>query len=298
MTKKRTYSLCPKPPQPLEENNQKVCPVCGAIVNNLVKYCPQCGQEFGCGSGKEAEDLYLVELGELFDEQTLEQIKYIRSQRKMRFPLGWPPDGLWDLWAKRYPSTILCNEWLYQAVFRGAGKRASMQQFLEYLHRVSPNPDPDWLNFHMKVEFGDPNHSYHGKKGLYSTPPVNLTRLNWWSVLRVEPLSTAEIVKFAYQNLVRQAEDDTDAVALLNWAIEQFNKSSRSNPTVAQGSQSVVHWDDLIRAIDEEMKRLNWSKHDGKIYLQRTYGKKSRIQLTDEEIWEFFDYLKAKETAL
>ena len=44
--------------------------------------------------------------------------------------------------------------------------------------------------------------------------------------------------------------------------------------------------------IDLEMKRLNWTKEQGRDYLISTYGKKSRLHLTDEELLEFWRYLE------
>jgi hypothetical protein len=45
-------------------------------------------------------------------------------------------------------------------------------------------------------------------------------------------------------------------------------------------------------AILVEMQRLNWSIDRGRNYLQQTYGKRSRPQLSDRELVEFFNYLK------
>ena len=41
------------------------------------------------------------------------------------------------------------------------------------------------------------------------------------------------------------------------------------------------------------MKRLNWSKGDGKDYLVKTYGVKSRHKLSDRQLVEFLNYLKS-----
>ena len=43
---------------------------------------------------------------------------------------------------------------------------------------------------------------------------------------------------------------------------------------------------------DLEMKRLNWTKEQGRDYLLSTYGKRARIHLTDEELLEFWRYLE------
>ncbi len=42
------------------------------------------------------------------------------------------------------------------------------------------------------------------------------------------------------------------------------------------------------------MKRLNWSRGEGKDYLIKTYGVKSRLKLKDSELVEFLEYLKGK----
>ncbi|VEP15723.1 Phage/plasmid primase, P4 family, C-terminal domain (fragment) [Hyella patelloides LEGE 07179] len=49
---------------------------------------------------------------------------------------------------------------------------------------------------------------------------------------------------------------------------------------------------EIIESIDHEMKRLGWSKEQGRQYLMERYNKKSRLHLTDEELLEFWDYLK------
>jgi hypothetical protein len=46
-------------------------------------------------------------------------------------------------------------------------------------------------------------------------------------------------------------------------------------------------------AILVEMQRLNWSIDRGQEYLQKTYGKRSRQQLTDRQLVEFFNYLRS-----
>ena len=45
---------------------------------------------------------------------------------------------------------------------------------------------------------------------------------------------------------------------------------------------------------DLEIKRLGWTKDDGQEFLRSRYGKRSRLQLTDEQLWEFLQYLEAQ----
>ncbi|MBW4618881.1 MAG: hypothetical protein KME17_05925 [Cyanosarcina radialis HA8281-LM2] len=48
----------------------------------------------------------------------------------------------------------------------------------------------------------------------------------------------------------------------------------------------------IIARTDIEIKRLGWSRQQGSDYLQATYGKKVRSELTDRELQEFLDYLE------
>ncbi|MCG6133369.1 MAG: hypothetical protein MET45_01665 [Nostoc sp. LLA-1] len=52
----------------------------------------------------------------------------------------------------------------------------------------------------------------------------------------------------------------------------------------------------FIAETDTYLAQLNWTPEQGKEYLQQTYGKRSRLQLTDTEIQEFIDYLKLQVT--
>ena len=47
---------------------------------------------------------------------------------------------------------------------------------------------------------------------------------------------------------------------------------------------------------DIELKRLGWTRDDGRSFLQRKYGKRSRLSLTDEQLLEFLQHLKSLPT--
>lgn len=49
---------------------------------------------------------------------------------------------------------------------------------------------------------------------------------------------------------------------------------------------------DIKNRIDLEMKRLNWTKEQGRDYLLSTYGKRSRLHLTNEELLEFLGHIE------
>lgn len=58
----------------------------------------------------------------------------------------------------------------------------------------------------------------------------------------------------------------------------------------------VLDLTELIVQIDQEMARVSWTKEEGRNYLKRTYGKRSRQQLTDDELHDFLIYLKTLPT--
>ncbi|NJN20152.1 MAG: hypothetical protein HC812_01765 [Leptolyngbya sp. RL_3_1] len=53
---------------------------------------------------------------------------------------------------------------------------------------------------------------------------------------------------------------------------------------------------DVIAQTDVELKRLAWSVADGREYLEQTYGKRSRHDLTDEELLAFLLHLESLPT--
>ncbi|NET36914.1 MAG: hypothetical protein F6K19_33620 [Cyanothece sp. SIO1E1] len=58
--------------------------------------------------------------------------------------------------------------------------------------------------------------------------------------------------------------------------------------------QSSIDLSDVIAQTSVELERLNWTNEQGSQYLQQTYGKRSRRQLTDEELLEFLHYLESQ----
>ena len=76
----------------------------------------------------------------------------------------------------------------------------------------------------------------------------------------------------------------------INWKTYPYN--SRDTPSSTSEEVIELEFEELIEAIDVEMKRIGWSESNGQQHLMDTYGKKSRRFLTDEELLAFWDYLK------
>jgi hypothetical protein len=55
-----------------------------------------------------------------------------------------------------------------------------------------------------------------------------------------------------------------------------------------------VDLSDIIAQTDVELQRLGWSVSQGREFLEKTYGKRSRHDLTDEELLEFLLYLETQ----
>ncbi len=72
------------------------------------------------------------------------------------------------------------------------------------------------------------------------------------------------------------------------------NTSPKSS--VPQIAPEPVDLSDAISKIDVEMERLSWPKTQGRDYLVRTFEKKSRQQLTSDELLQFLSHLKSQPT--
>jgi hypothetical protein len=70
----------------------------------------------------------------------------------------------------------------------------------------------------------------------------------------------------------------------------------QSKPASPQISPEPIDLSDAISKIDVEMERLSWTKTQGRDYLVRTFDKKSRQQLTHDELLQFLSHLKSLPT--
>jgi hypothetical protein len=68
-----------------------------------------------------------------------------------------------------------------------------------------------------------------------------------------------------------------------------------SKPTSPQISTEAIDLSDVISKIDVEMERLGWTKPfpEGRAYLTQTFSKKSRVELTHDELLQFLSHLKS-----
>lgn len=74
-------------------------------------------------------------------------------------------------------------------------------------------------------------------------------------------------------------------------AAAEFKRAQDTPP-----SADPVDLSDIIVQTDVELERLGWDVNQGREFLERTYGKRSRHDLTDEELLEFLLYLESQPT--
>jgi hypothetical protein len=78
------------------------------------------------------------------------------------------------------------------------------------------------------------------------------------------------------------------------------SQSSADNPSTQTGTSKrkrkaePVDLSDIIAKTDVELQRLNWTPEQGREHLIKTYGKRGRTLLTEEELHSFLQYLQSQ----
>ncbi len=70
------------------------------------------------------------------------------------------------------------------------------------------------------------------------------------------------------------------------------DRNNSAKPIVAPPEPVPLDLSDIIAQTSVELKRLGWNEAQGRSHLQRAYGKRSRQQLTDDELLDFLHYLQ------
>jgi hypothetical protein len=82
-----------------------------------------------------------------------------------------------------------------------------------------------------------------------------------------------------------------------NTQLEQVTAlDNLSNKSSNLDDLAKIDFSDIMARTDIELKRLGWSKEQGKAHLLQTYGKRSRQLLFDPELVDFLTYLQSKPT--
>ena len=75
---------------------------------------------------------------------------------------------------------------------------------------------------------------------------------------------------------------------------DSYSSESVSQPQSSFSPTEVeaMDFNEIKQKTDIEIKRLGWTKDDGREFLKSRYGKRSRLHLTDEQLLEFLRYLE------
>ena len=77
---------------------------------------------------------------------------------------------------------------------------------------------------------------------------------------------------------------------------EIVSKPEQAETVTATGVSEPVDMTHVLAQTSIELQRLDWTTQKGRNYLKKTYGKASRQQLTELEMFEFLAYLKSLPT--
>ena len=77
--------------------------------------------------------------------------------------------------------------------------------------------------------------------------------------------------------------------------LSQTSPISQPEPSLNPTLETMeFDFNEIKNRTDVEIKRLGWTAEQGRDFLLQTYGKRSRLHLTDEELMDFLGYLESQ----
>ncbi len=70
------------------------------------------------------------------------------------------------------------------------------------------------------------------------------------------------------------------------------SSSSETKPKQDEDGTIVLEYNDVIDETNIHIKRIRWTSEQGRNYLIQTYGKRSRHSLTEQQLFEFLEFLR------
>lgn len=172
-------------------------------------------------------------------------------------------------------------------------------QRLESTTTPSISTDTSWLTETTPPSFPERS-SFVPSSGIAPSPVASSAvtgNLDW---KRDDYISDAEISSsvneteptFSYSKVtpIGSRRQEQEAIALPS---HQPSTESSYSTVEQPGLNGPVDHSDLIARIGVEIGRVGWNKRQGSEYLQHKYGKKTRQELTDDELVEFLEYLES-----
>jgi len=147
------------------------------------------------------------------------------------------------------------------------GKRSRQlltdEQLLDFLHYLESEPSPTA----SPIDFSE----------IIARTNVELKRLGW-----TNQQGRDYLIK-TYGKRSRQLLTDEQLLDFLHYL--ESEPSSTASP---------IDFSEIIARTNVELKRLGWTNQQGRDYLIKTYGKRSRQLLTDEQLLDFLHYLESE----
>ncbi|MEB3181408.1 MAG: hypothetical protein VKL59_20585 [Nostocaceae cyanobacterium] len=78
----------------------------------------------------------------------------------------------------------------------------------------------------------------------------------------------------------------------------QGTPQEETSPVTHKSTAEPTNHSDTIAQIDVQMERLSWTTEQGRDYLKKTYSKRARSLLSDEELKDFLRYLESQPTPI
>lgn len=214
----QVYDIDGQMPEP-GEAIYKTCPDCRAEVISFAQVCPHCGFEFTNDEELEIE-LPTGHLSEYVDKLTRKKIAVLRKWRKEAWKAGTSPDGPIEKFSEEY-NHIPPAEWMLNACLSKRSSAKTRKRFLSYLegcYRGKEQWRQAWLDYHLRLEFGDADLS-------------KLIECNWDSVLDVPYSASWKEVKRVYMEKMKAiTEADLEYGQSLSIAFEDAKEHFFSEP--------------------------------------------------------------------
>ena len=104
---------------------------------------------------------------------------------------------------------------------------------------------------------------------------------------------TAETLTPSVSHACDQKEGDNEGGEAVTASIhETVLTENEESTTVNQDDVESLDWNDVIKEMDACIEQIGWTVEQARKYVQATYGKKSRLKLTDEELLELLEYFR------
>jgi hypothetical protein len=88
--------------------------------------------------------------------------------------------------------------------------------------------------------------------------------------------------------------DESDEMEIeYEFTVDEEPEMTAAETLMADPIEPMIDLSDAIAQIGAEIERIGWTRKQGSAYLQETYGKRTRAELTEPELLNFLHYLKA-----